>query len=111
MQIGSFIRTEKGYEGVIETATLDIRISLIPTDASDDEKAPSWRVYRGTDGDGPEIGAGWNEASERAGEYVSLRIDDPSFAEPVRAALFQDKADAASWSLRWNRPRKARDQA
>jgi len=41
MQIGSFIRTEKGYDGVIETATLDIRISLIPADGSDDAKAPN----------------------------------------------------------------------
>lgn len=110
MQIGSFIRTDKGYEGMIETATLDIRISLIPAGTSDDEKAPSWRVHRGNDGEGPEIGAGWNETSERAGDYVSLRIDDPSFAEPIRAALFQSANDPASWSLRWNRPRKAREQ-
>ncbi|MCG6116262.1 MAG: DUF736 domain-containing protein, partial [Mesorhizobium sp.] len=61
MQIGSFIRTANGYEGMIETATLDIRISLIPADASDDLKAPNWRVHRGNDGEGPEIGAGWNE--------------------------------------------------
>ena len=110
MQIGSFIRTANGYEGMIETATLDIRISIIPVETSADEKAPNWRVHRGTDGEGPEIGAGWNETSERAGDYVSLRIDDPSFAEPIRAALFQNANDAASWSLRWNRPRKAREQ-
>ena len=30
MQIGSFFRTAKGYEGIIETATLDIRISIVP---------------------------------------------------------------------------------
>ncbi len=110
MQIGSFIRTDKGFEGVIETATLDIRISLIPAEPGGADKAPDWRVHRGNDGEGPEVGAGWNESGERAGEYVSLRIDDPSFAQPIRAALFQNANDPASWSLRWSRPRKAREQ-
>ena len=110
MQIGSFFRTANGYEGIIETATLDIRISLVPVEPGGAEKAPDWRVHRGNDGDGPEIGAGWNENAERAGDYVSLRIDDPSFAQPIRAALFQNANDPASWSLRWNRPRAARAQ-
>lgn len=110
MQIGSFIRTDKGFEGVIETATLDIRISLVPAESGAADKAPDWRIHRGNDGDGPEIGAGWNESGERAGDYVSLRIDDPSFAQPIRAALFQNANDPASRSLRWNRPRAARAQ-
>ncbi len=29
MQIGSFFRTANGYEGIIETATLDIRMAFI----------------------------------------------------------------------------------
>ena len=40
MQIGSFFRTAKGYEGIIETATLDIRISIVPAEQSDADKAP-----------------------------------------------------------------------
>ncbi len=39
MQIGSFIRTDKGFEGVIETATLDIRISLVPAEPGGADKA------------------------------------------------------------------------
>ena len=83
MQIGSFFRIASGYEGIIETATLDIRISIVPADPTDAEKAPDWRVHRG-DSEGPEIGAGWNETGERAGEYVSLRIDDPGVLRHVR---------------------------
>ena len=52
MQIGSFFRTPNGYEGIIETATLDIRISIVPAEASDAEKAPDWRVHRGDGGEG-----------------------------------------------------------
>jgi uncharacterized protein (DUF736 family) len=110
MQIGSFFRTANGYEGIIETATLDIRISIIPADPADADKAPDWRIYRGDGGDGPEIGAGWNETGERAGDYVSLRIDDPAFAQPIRAALFQNANDKSAWSLRWNRQPKSREQ-
>lgn len=109
MQIGSFFRTADGYEGIIETATLDIRISIVPADPTDAEKAPDWRVHRG-DSEGPEIGAGWNETGERAGDYVSLRIDDPAFAQPIRAALFQNTGDKSAWSLRWNRQPKLREQ-
>ena len=110
MQIGSFFRTANGYEGIIETATLDIRISIVPAEASDGDKAPDWRVHRGDGGEGPEIGAGWNETGERAGDYVSLRIDDPAFAQPIRAALFQNTGDKSAWSLRWNRQPKTREQ-
>lgn len=109
MQIGSFIRTANGYEGIIETATLDIRISIVPAEQSDADKAPDWRVHRG-DSEGPEVGAGWNESGERAGDYVSLRIDDPAFAQPIRAALFQSASDKSAWSLRWNRQPKSREQ-
>ena len=110
MQIGSFIRTANGFEGILESAMLDIRISIVPAEPSDAEKAPDWRVHRGDDGDGPEIGAGWNETGERAGDYVSLRIDDPAFAQPIRAALFQSTGDKSAWSLRWNRQPKSREQ-
>ncbi len=110
MQIGSFIRTANGFEGVIESAVLDIRVSIVPADPGDADKAPDWRVHRGDDGDGPEIGAGWNESGERAGDYVSLRIDDPTFTQPIRAALFRIGDDDSAWALRWNRPQKRRDE-
>ena len=95
MQIGSFFRTAKGYEGIIETATLDIRISIVPAEQSDADKAPDWRVHRGDGGEGPEIGAGWNESGERAGNYVSLRIDDPAFAGAMRLYVDGEVANSA----------------
>ena len=38
-----------------------------------------------------------------AQDTFSLRIDDPSFPQRIRAALFQNANDPASWSLRWSR--------
>ena len=37
---------------------------------------------------------------------ATVLIDDPALPYPIRAALFQNSADAASWSLHWNRPPK-----
>ena len=105
MQIGSFFRTAKGYEGIIETATLDIRISIVPAEQSDADKAPDWRVHRGDGGEGPEIGAGWKRSSDKAGDFVSVQLDDPTFPQPIRANLFQNGDDKTSWSLHWSRPR------
>jgi uncharacterized protein (DUF736 family) len=34
--------------------------------------------------DGAEIGAGWKRTGEKAGDYVSLQIDDPTFG--IRSA-------------------------
>ncbi len=65
-----------------------------------------YRVHLGPDDNGPEIGVAWTESSEKAGEYLSLTIDAPSFPQPVRARLFQNGADATSWSLHWSRPQK-----
>ncbi|MDF2118354.1 DUF736 domain-containing protein [Roseiarcaceae bacterium H3SJ34-1] len=104
-QIGEFTRTKNGYAGHIRTLSLDAQIVLIPAEHTDAENAPDYRVHHGND-DGPEIGAGWKRTSEKAGDYVSLQIDDPTLAQPIRANLFQSTDDKSVWSLLWNRPPK-----
>jgi len=104
-QIGQFTRTESGYSGHVRTLTLDAALSLFPAEPSDAENAPAYRVHLG-DEDGPEVGAGWKRTGEKAGEYVSLLLDDPVFAQPVRANLFQSGDDKTAWGLHWNRPPK-----
>ena len=84
-------------------------LSLVPAESSDADNAPDYRVHVG-DGDGPEIGAGWKRTGERAGEYVSLVIDDPALAQPIRANLFQSGDDKSAWVLNWNRPPKRGDR-
>jgi len=104
-QIGEFTRTKNGYAGHIRTLSLDLEIVLIPAEHTDAENAPDYRVHHGND-DGPEIGAGWKRTGEKAGDYVSLQIDDPTLAQPIRANLFQSTEDKSAWSLHWNRPPK-----
>lgn len=104
-QIGEFKRTNTGYAGRIRTLALDVEIVLIPTEHSDAENAPDYRAHHSSD-DGPEIGAGWKRTGEKAGDYVSVQIDDPTLGQPIRANLFQSAEDKSAWGLHWNRPPK-----
>ena len=103
--IGIFKRKNDGYNGTVRTLTLDREIDIIPAVASDAENAPDYRVLTGE----VEIGAGWKRTGKKAGEYVSLIIDDPALVQPIRANLFQSGDDESVWVLNWNRPPKRRD--
>ena len=103
-QIGEFTRTKSGYSGRIRTLSLDIELTLVPAEPSDAENAPDYRIHHGND-EGPEIGAGWKRSSDKAGDFVSVQLDDPTFPQPIRANLFQNGDDKTSWSLHWSRPR------
>ncbi|MDW9658528.1 DUF736 family protein [Sinorhizobium meliloti] len=104
-QIGQFTRTENGYSGTLRTLSLDAELVLTPAEPSDAENAPDYRIHLGDD-EGPEVGAGWKRTGEKAGDYVSLQIDDPALASPIRANLFQSSDEKTAWGLYWNRPQK-----
>lgn len=106
LQIGEFIREPTGFTGRLRTLTLDAEIVIRPEEPSDAENAPDHRVHLGPDADGPEIGAAWTRTGEKAGEYLSVQLDDPAFGQPIRARLFQNGKDATSWTLHWSRPQK-----
>ncbi|MFC3061583.1 DUF736 domain-containing protein [Sinirhodobacter populi] len=105
-QIGQFSREETGFIGNLGTLFLQQDI-IIVAEPSGAENAPDYRVhiFDGMSNEtGPEIGAAWKRTGEKAGEYLSVLIDDPALPQPIRANLFQNGADATSWSLHWNRP-------
>ena len=79
---------------------------LVPAEHSDAENAPDYRIHIGFDAEGPEVGAAWKRTGEKAGDYVSLQIDDPTLGHPLRANLFQSSDDKTAWGLHWNRPPK-----
>jgi uncharacterized protein (DUF736 family) len=104
-QIGTFVRTRNGFSGRLRTLTLDIELVIVPADPSDAENAPNHRIHAGNE-DGPEVGAGWTRTGEKAGEYLALQIDDPTFTQPIRANLFQSGTDRSAFHLLWTRPPK-----
>jgi uncharacterized protein (DUF736 family) len=104
-QIGQFSRSKSGYSGRIQTLLFGAELVLVPAERSDTENAPDYRIHLGNN-NGPEIGAGWKRTGDKAGDYVSLQLDDPSLAQPIRANLFQSSDDKSIWVLNWNRPPK-----
>ena len=108
-QIGQFTREETGFIGQLRTLTLDLSLALVPVENSETENAPAYRVHAG-DADGPEVGAAWKRSGEKAGEYLSVLLDDPALPQPIRANLFRDDDAGAAWSLHWNRPKPREDR-
>ena len=80
--IGTFTAAEAGFNGSIRTLALNVkaRISRVenPTD-----KGPDFRIYAGT----VEFGAAWKKTSEQGRDYLSVKLDDPSFSAPIYATL------------------------
>ena len=105
MIVGTFTKTETGaFEGDVETLIFSAALKIVPVEKTAD-RAPSYRVYSAHNN--AEVGAGWNEMSQRTKEpYISVKIDDPSFAYPMWSAL--TKSDDG-YHLKWSRPRRKTD--
>jgi uncharacterized protein (DUF736 family) len=100
--IGTFTKTEQGFVGEIVTLSFQARnVRLVP-EASTNDNAPSHRVYVGR----AEIGAAWAKRSNEGRNYLSVKLDDPSFNAPIYANLF-DEEGGESYTLIWSRGRKA----
>jgi uncharacterized protein (DUF736 family) len=106
--IGNFKKTgtNEGFIGEILTLSLQAKkVRIVPAEASDHENAPSHRVVLAR----IEIGAGWTRTSKEDGhEYLSLKLDDPSFATPIYANLIADDDKGEDYSLMWSRPNRNR---
>ena len=103
--IGSFKKVGDQYQG--EIVTLSVRangVRIVPEDNRSNENAPTHRVYVGR----AEIGAAWSKRSEEGRDYLSLKLEDPSFNAPIYANLF-DEEGGEGYTLLWSRPRKNGD--
>jgi uncharacterized protein (DUF736 family) len=59
--------------------------------------APSHRVFVGR----AEIGAAWPKRASEGRDYLSVKLDDPSFNAPIFANLFDGEDD--TYNLIWSR--------
>ncbi|MDA9497789.1 DUF736 domain-containing protein [Bradyrhizobium sp. CCBAU 11357] len=95
--IGTFTALENGYTGSIKTLTLNIKASFAASE-KDHDKAPD-RIFAGT----TEFGAAWKKtARESDREYLSVKLDDPSFPAPIYASLVKVEGDEG-FTLIWSR--------
>ncbi|WBL78058.1 DUF736 domain-containing protein [Bradyrhizobium xenonodulans] len=103
--IGSFKKIGSDFQGEIVTLSLQTKgVRIVPEANRTNENAPSHRVFVGR----AEIGAAWSKRSEEGRDYLSLKLDDPSFNAPIYANLFNDE-DGDGFSLIWSRSRKNGD--
>ncbi len=99
--IGTFKADKDGYAGTIRTLTLNAKVRIIANDQKQSANAPDFRIVSGM----IEVGAAWRKTAEDQSSYLSVSLDDPSLAAPIRAALFET-TDDGMLRLVWRREKK-----
>ena len=94
--IGTFTKTGDGYNGTLQTLAFSVKIKIVAVPKETDN-APDYRISAGS----LEIGAGWKRQSVGNKPYVSVKLDDPSFAAPVNGRLIDTENGSAT--LYWSR--------
>ena len=102
--IGTFKKSGSEFVGEIVTLSVQARgVRIVPEEGPTSGNAPSHRVFVGR----AEIGAAWSKRSGEGRDYLSLKLDDPSFTQPIYANLFDDtvvEGGEETYSLIWSRP-------
>lgn len=100
--IGNFKKVGPDLVGEIFTLNVQQKdVRIVKEDQPSSEDAPTHRIFVGR----AEIGAAWTKTSRENRDYLSLKLDDPSFTAPIFANLFAD--DDGEYSLIWSRNRSA----
>ena len=83
--IGTFKKSSNEYQGEIVTLSVQTKgVRIVPEANRVNDNAPSHRVFVGR----AEIGAAWSKRSNEGRDYLSLKLDDPSFTAPIYARSF-----------------------
>lgn len=97
--IGSFKKSGNDYQGALHTLSVQQKNVRIVAEEAANENAPTHRVLVGS----AEIGAAWAKTSRENRDYLSVKLDDPSFAAPIYANLVEGE-DGKTFNLIWSRP-------
>ena len=98
--IGSFTATDNGFTGSIRTLMLNVKARFQRID-NPSEKGPHFRIFAQA---GVELGAAWQKRSEQTDrDYLSVKLDDPSFPAPIYATLSEVEGETG-FQLIWSRP-------
>ena len=97
--IGTFTRSAgtNSFTGAVKTLSINAKTTIKPADKTND-KAPDYRIFQGS----VEFGAAWKKTSGEGREYLSVKVDDPSFPAPIYATLIEAD-EPSTYSLIWSR--------
>lgn len=87
--------------GFVRTLSVSFKARLNPIERVSRD-APDFRI---TASNGVEVGAAWKQISNDGEEYISAKMDDPSFNTPITAALWPGETEG-NYVLIWNRPKR-----
>ncbi len=100
--IGQFRPVEGGgYEGTISTLTMARKVQFVPNAKKKSDESPDFFIKTGR----CDLGFAKRKMSkgQNPKEFLRVFLDDPSFAEPIWAALFNGEGKA---DLVWSRPER-----
>ena len=98
--IGTFKKLGTELRGEIVTLSVQAKaVRIVPEENRANDNAPSHRIFVGR----AEIGAAWSKRSNEGRDYLSVKLDDPSFTAPIYANLVED---GETFNLIWSRSRK-----
>lgn len=95
--IGTFTKSGDTFTGSVKTLNINAKTTIKAAEKTSD-KAPDYRVFAGS----VEFGAAWKKTSGEGRDYLSVKLDDPSFPAPIYATLIEGE-DAGSFGLIWSR--------
>ena len=96
--IGTFKKSGAEFLGQIVTLNVQTKsVRIIPEANRTSENAPSHRIFVGR----AEVGAAWSKRSAEQRDYLSVKLDDPSFNAPIYANLVQDE-EGKGYALIWS---------
>jgi uncharacterized protein (DUF736 family) len=96
--IGTFTKSDNGdFTGAVKTLTLNVKTKIARSEKEND-KAPDFRIFAGQ----TEFGAAWKKTSGAGREYLSVKLDDPSFPAPIFASLVAVEG-GDGYALIWSR--------
>jgi uncharacterized protein (DUF736 family) len=96
--IGSFTASSNGFSGTIKTLNLNVKATIRAVERTS-EKGPDYRILAGAT---VEFGAAWKKTSNEGRDYLSVKLDDPSFPAPIYATLIEVEGEEGL-SLIWSR--------
>ncbi len=86
--------------GEIDALRFSARVRIIPN-ARCSDNSPDFRVYTGR----AKLGGVWKKKSARdQSAYLAVTLDDPSFATPIYAVMFEHRDEPDTFDLVWERP-------
>jgi uncharacterized protein (DUF736 family) len=95
--IGSFTKSGDDFTGTVKTVALNVKTKIARAEKEND-KAPDYRIFAGQ----TEFGAAWKKTSGAGREYLSVKLDDPSFPAPIYASLVAVEG-GDGYTLIWSR--------